>query len=173
MAENKSQGKNNSVIGTIVIAAFVVFFLGLGGQSSRLTCKHARGSSLTNCVNQVKLLWVIPLGTHTINSVIGAELIYSEGYEGAATYRVELRTAQGNVPLTSMYTSGDYTKRDVVDQINAYVQTTNPKPLELTEPGMLSGENFFCTLIWLPIAWGLSKAWGGIKSLFSRGESAQ
>jgi len=172
MAENKSQGKNNSVAGIIVIAAFVVFFLGLGGQSSRLTCKHARGSSLTNCVNQAKLLWLIPLGTYSINSVVGAQLGSSDAQEGGTVYRVELRTPQGLVPLTSVYTSGHYAKQNVVDQINAYVQTTNPKPLELSEPGMLSGENFFCMLIWLPIAWGLSKAWGGVKSLFGRGESA-
>jgi hypothetical protein len=168
MEENKSKGEKNSVMGMIVIAAFVIFFLGLGGQSSRLTCKHARGSSLTNCVNQAKLLWVIPLGNHSINSVIGAQLGSSDDYEGGSTYRVELRTAQGIVPLTAVYTSGYSTKREVVDQINAYVQTTDPTPLELTEPGMLSGENFFCMLIWLPIAYLLSKVRGGIKSLFSR-----
>lgn len=168
MDKDKAPGKQNAVIGVVIIVAFVLFFLLLGGQSSRLTCKQARVSGLANCLQQKKLLWVFPMGTYAIDGVSGAQLADSETAEGDPVYRVELITSRGIVPLSSMYTSGYSSKRDVVDQVNAFVQNTDSSALELTEPGLLSMENLICVLIWFPLSYAFSKVGGAVRSLFGR-----
>ncbi len=168
MDKNKTPGKQNTVIGIIIIAVFALVFLLVGGQSSRLSCKHARGTGLTNCIRQKKLLWIFPMGTNAIDGVSGAQLAESSTAEGDAVYRVELITSRGIVPLSSVYTSGYSSKQDVVDQVNAFVQNTALSTLEVTEPGMLSAENLLCLLIWVPISYVMSKVGGAFKSLFGR-----
>ena len=164
MEEKKVQSKTRALPIWIVIAVCVLVFFIFGGQSARVSCKHTRQLGLVNCTKQSRLLWVFPIKTQTINSVSGAQLNETEDYEGDTTYRVELITSQGIVPLTSIYTSGYSTKRDVVGQINAFVQNANATVLEVNEPGLLSGENIICMLIWFPISYLFSKVCEAVRS---------
>ncbi len=167
METTVSKPKKSSKSGLIVIGIFVAAFLVFGGESSKLTCKHSRQPGTATCVKKSVLLWVIPLSTKSINEVSGAQLSATTGYEDSDVYRVELITPQGIAPLTSAYTSGYSTKRDLVEQVNTFLQSTGNETLVANEPGMLSLENLLCTAIWLPIAYLGSLIWGQVKGVFS------
>ena len=47
--------------------------------------------------------------------------------EDGCTYRVELRTAGGTVPLTSVYSSGLEKKRSTAERINEFVDSRESK----------------------------------------------
>jgi len=170
METTQAQPKKGSHTGVIVVMLFVAILLIFGGESSNLTCRHSRQPATVSCVKQSVLLWVLPLSTKIIENVSGAQLSESSGYDDGAVYRVELLTSQGIFPLTAMYTSGFSTKSDVVDQVNAYVKSTRQGNLVVSEPGLLSLENLFCMIIWLPIAWALNTLFGGYASLLGIGK---
>jgi hypothetical protein len=119
------------------IALFLVVFITVGGESVKLTCGRAEAGGAINCIKQSKLLWIIPLGEKSISQVRGARLGESS-YEDTPTYRVELVTTEGYVPVTSLYTSGYSTKKDCVDKINAFARGASLGPLVIAEPGLLS-----------------------------------
>lgn len=155
----------------LIIGAFLIFFLAIGGQSVRLTCKRTRQAGSVNCLKEIHFLWVIPMRTTKVSDVRGAQVGESYGEESGDTYRVELLTGHGMVPLTKDYTSGPTTKRDLAEKINAFVQSTTEGSLEVTEPGLLSLENIICVVIWLPIAYLANAILGGAKSLFGAGKN--
>ncbi len=150
----------------LLIGLFILIFLVIGGQSAKLTCKHTRQAGTVNCIKVKRLLWITPLGTSEILDVRGAQIASTYADETGETYRVELITGKGIVPINSVYTSGYSTKSEVADQINGYIQHPTEDPLTVTEPGLMSLENVICAAIWLPIAWAMSAVWGKIKSFF-------
>lgn len=61
-----------------------------------------------------------------INQLYGTKLGISEGDEGY-TYRVEMLTSDGEIPLTPVYSSGEKSKREKIKKINDFInnQTAN------------------------------------------------
>lgn len=152
--------------GYLLFAAFLLAFFGILGAPMELTCKRVEPGGPVDCVRQTRLLWVIPLPAQFFDNVRGARVGESSGYEDGATYRVELLTANGWVPLTNGYTSGRFAKDEVADKVNALAYSVAPGTFTVTEPGLLSLENITCLLIWLPFALIGSYLWGIIKSAF-------
>ncbi|MGE5123390.1 MAG: hypothetical protein ACM3H7_02665, partial [Acidobacteriaceae bacterium] len=148
MDQKKAQNKKNSIVGMVMLGIFALVFLIVGGQSTRLTCKHERRSGMVSCTAQTVWLWLIPLGTRLIDNVNGAQLGSSETPEGDPVYRVEILTNQGSVPLNRVYSSGFSTKQDVVDEINRFVKNTPGGMLTTSEPGLFSLENVVCMIVW-------------------------
>lgn len=148
----------------LLIGISVVIFLAFAGQSAKLTCKHTQQAGSVNCVKESSLFWVIPLRTTKVSDVRGAQVGESYDDETGDTYRVELLTGHGMVPLNTVYTSGPSTKRDIAGKISAFVQSTTAGSLEVTDPGLLSLENLICTAIWLPLGWGITTILRSFKS---------
>ena len=150
------------------VALIAIIFLVLGGGSVKLTCSREGENTGITCIKQPMMLWIIPLKTKTIPEVREARLADTSDSEGGSVYRVELVTGQGIVPLTTMYSSGKSTKAEVVDQINAFMSDPNQGDLTVHEPGLLSLENLFCLVIWMPISLAFHWFWEQIRSERSR-----
>lgn len=84
----------------IAVLAFVGFSRVV--QTVKLTCTRFEAREPVNCIKQTTLFGVIPFGAEEIYGVEGATLVHCDSCEGGG-YRVELLTAQGNVPLNSVY----------------------------------------------------------------------
>lgn len=152
--------------GYLLFAAALVTFFGILGAPMELTCRRAQVGGPMYCVQQTQLLWFIRLPERRIDDVRGARVGESSGYDDGPTYRVELLTANGWVPLTNGYTSGRYAKDEVARKVNVFANSTAPGTLAMTEPGLLSAENVACLLIWIPFAVVGNYLWGKIKSAF-------
>ena len=105
----------------IVFAAFGVVFLYLFGQSTTLTCTHVE-SNWIDCTKQVTWMGRSIKEAQHIRQLRGA-YVQDNCDEDGCTYRVELRTADGTVPLTSVYSSGFEEKQSAADRINAFVDS--------------------------------------------------
>ncbi len=154
------------ISGYLLFAAILLAFFGILGAPMELACRRVALRGPVDCVRQTHLLWIIPLPGQRIADVRGAQVGESSGYEGGPTYRVELLTANGSVPLTNGYTSGRYAKDEVAGRVNALARGAAPGALAVTEPGLLSLENVACLLVWLPFAIIGNYLWGKIKSAF-------
>ena len=149
---------------SIVVAAFV-----FGGAPVKLTCRRLERAGQVNCTRQTIVLGIFPLREERFEGIRGASVDMSEGgggeYASGPTYRVELATSSGAVPLRTVYTSDSSPKEEAAQRINTFVQSKQVGTLTLTEPGMLSVGNLFCMGIWLV----LYILWAGIKKIFSFG----
>ena len=164
MAEENS---TSNLMGWLFFVAIFVFVMMLGSPMT-MKCSRAEGRGPVNCAKQMRLLWVIPLTEEIVYGVQGARLTSIPGDEYCdPCYRVEFETSQGLVPLNSTYTSGSSEKSRMVDKLNSFVHGREPGTLNLTEPGLLSFENFFCFVAWFLIASLSERA----KSAFGRRRS--
>jgi len=145
--------------GWLLYGMVVLFLLVIVGPSAKLVCERTRSDSTVNCIREKRLFWVIPMGTSSIRDVQGAEITGTDSDYGPV-YRVELLTAQGNIPINSVYTSGYSSKEHAADKINSFVELTDKNELVVTEPGLLSFEN----LVWLAIGLMAWLFWKWIKS---------
>lgn len=124
---------------------FGLIFAGMGavamivfGQVSVLRCTYPEPSHLA-CVKEVKWLGLVPVGEEIISDVRGAWVDESCDSDGC-TYRVELSTGQGDLPLTAYYSSGERSKSEAAAEINAYVAEGEGEALEIREgSGLLGG----------------------------------
>jgi hypothetical protein len=105
----------------IVFALFGIAFLYLFGQGTTLICAHVESNRI-DCTKQVTWMGRPIKETQHIGQLRGA-YVQDNCDEDGCTYRVELRTADGTVPLTSVYSSGLEKKRSTADRINAFVDS--------------------------------------------------
>jgi hypothetical protein len=98
------------------------------GQAAILTCNRIEPSQI-ECVRQTKWLRWVPVGEQSIPELRGAEVGQSCDEDGC-TYRVELNTAEGLIPLTTYFSSGAGPKQEATERINAFLQ--NPQGSSLT-----------------------------------------
>lgn len=77
-------------------------------------------------------------GKKTINvsQVYSTELGISEGEDGD-TYRIELNTSEGIIPLTEVYSSGSKNKRKKIRQIDNFISDKNQTSLQITQDDRL------------------------------------
>lgn len=113
--------------------AMIVF-----GQVSDLHCAYPEPSQL-ECIKEIKWLGLVPLGEENIDDVQRAWVDESCDSDGC-TYRVVLTTGQGDLPLTSYYSSGERSKAETAAEINAFVAQGEGETLEIRAgSGFLGG----------------------------------
>lgn len=148
--------KEPSWLFAVVIITIVAVF----GSPVDVECRRFKTGGPVNCTKQTRLLGMIPMPEESVTNVRGAHVASVPGDEYCdPCYRVELETANGDVPLNSAYTSGNRSMSAVAGEINTFSTSKAPGTLELTEPGLLSFENLFCAAAWLLIAIGGSYLW--------------
>ncbi len=141
----------------LLVAVLIFGLLFIFGQTAKLTCTRGAGASV-NCVKQTILFGVIPLDEAEIHGVQGATLARCDSCEEGG-HRVELLTAQGNIPLNSVYTSNIWplsTMQDTANRINDFVRDTgSTNELALTDAGILTIGNCLLSLPFIlgPFAW--------------------
>ncbi|UCC61768.1 MAG: hypothetical protein JSV36_13315 [Anaerolineae bacterium] len=107
------------------------------GQAATLTCTRVEPSQI-ECVRQSKWLGWLPVSAVSLQHVEGAEVAQSCDDEGCS-YRVELTTAEGIVPLTSYYSSGSRSKKEAADRINAFLRNSEGSSLTVkSDAGLLA-----------------------------------
>jgi hypothetical protein len=99
------------------------------GQQTVLTCTRPEPAQI-ECGMQKSWLGLVPLGKESLQNLEGARVDESCDEDGC-TYRVELDTRGGFVPLTAYYSSGVKSKQEAADQINAFVQDPGEDSLEV------------------------------------------
>jgi hypothetical protein len=134
------ESRGSSPIGSIV---FGLIFLGAGlfsvfifSRISELSCTRMEPSSYT-CVRNIKLFGLIPLGEEQLPTIRQAYLSESCDEDGCS-YRVDMRTDEGDFALADYYEGGigAYNRLEKkVIQINAFVSDPNEETL-LLEAGL-------------------------------------
>ena len=130
----------NSPIVTII---FGLLFLGAGvfsmfifSQIGELSCTRLEPSSYT-CVRAMKMFGVVSLGEEQLPTIRQAYLSESCDEDGCS-YRVDMRTDEGDIALANYYEGGmgayNRLEKKMV-QINAFVADPNQKDL-LLEAGL-------------------------------------
>jgi hypothetical protein len=123
-------------IGRVVSAVFFGFifsacgclFSFIFGQDTTLTCQRVETTQV-ECLKESKWLGQVSMSEASIQGLEGAWVAESCDEDGC-TYRVEMDTADGRVPLTSYYSSGARSKHETADRINAFLR--NPAEGSLT-----------------------------------------
>ena len=90
------------------------------GQQTTLNCLWVEPMQI-ECNMKKSWLGLVPLGEESVRGLEGA-MVDESCDEDGCTYRVELDTADGIVPLTSFYSSGSKSKQKTADRITAFVQ---------------------------------------------------
>jgi hypothetical protein len=114
-----------------------LIFLLFMAQRTDLDCRRVE-PNLMNCQVKTSLLGLTPIGTQDISGLIDAEVAENCDSDGC-TYRVELHTTRGKMPLTSYYSSGEESKRALADKINRFVQEGSTESISLR---VYAGEGF-------------------------------
>ena len=156
----------SAFIGLLIAIVAIIFIFALG-QTAKLTCTRSEPREPVHCSKQTNLFAVIPLGEEEIRGVQGATLAHCETCEDGGT-RVELITANGNVPFTFAYFSGLGVlepRREAANQINALVQVTErTDELVITDNGIFTVEYVIIALIWMLGSF----AWNRLRSASKR-----
>jgi hypothetical protein len=97
------------------------------GQQTTLNCLWLEPMQI-ECNMKKNWLGLVPLSEETIRGLEGA-MVGKSCDEDGCTYRVELNTADGVVPLTAFYSSGYKSKQEMADRIAAFVQEPTQDPL--------------------------------------------
>ncbi|NES01151.1 MAG: hypothetical protein F6J86_46595 [Symploca sp. SIO1B1] len=82
--------------------------------------------------------------TIPIKSLQGAKLKRSSG-SSRTTYRIELLTAEGTVPVTNVYSSGIASKQRQVEQIRSFVEDPTQNSLNIKQDNRWMGYLFGVT----------------------------
>jgi hypothetical protein len=134
----------------VIIVSVAVIVIGIVGQTPMLTCTRDEVDKSVNCIKQTRLLWLIPLGEEAIQGVQGAIVADCDSCEGGG-YRVELLTAQGNIPFNAVYDgtpSGFQSTSDQAHRINDFVHgTMNSREVVITDPGFFTPLNIGVAMV--------------------------
>lgn len=105
------------------------------GFTSKTTCEHIEPEQV-ECTISRTIYSIIPVGSVTANRVSQAWV--DRNCDEDCTYRVVLTSADGDVPVTDMYSSGYEDKRQLADEINAYLAAEDSNPVEFKSSIMSS-----------------------------------
>jgi hypothetical protein len=131
--------RNNPLFHSLLIGlVFTVvgggFFL-LAAHRTDLSCQRMPPNQ-TNCTIQASWLGFFPQTPRLAADVQTAEMAENCDSDGC-TYRIELVTTQGRVPLTNVYSSGYEGQARFATTLNGYLAADSPESFELrTDFGM-------------------------------------
>jgi hypothetical protein len=131
------------------------------GQQTTLTCTRLEPIQI-ECVKQSKWAGLLPLGEESIRHLQGAGVAQSCDEDGC-TYRVELDTTEGTVPLTAFYSSGSKSKQETADRIDAFVQNSRERSLTVKSDAGLLGFLLPCVFIFAGPLIAFSGLWRAIR----------
>lgn len=120
---------------SFVSAGLIVFYF--FGQTISLDCTR-EDTRYPRCFVTLSLL-NIKLKEQRIDALIESRIIESRDSDDDITYKIILETNQGNVPLTSYYSSGYESKARFVEDLNALLDVNTEQSFSLTydSPGPL------------------------------------
>jgi len=124
------------LFGLIAICLGIMALI-LGGQTTVLRCTRPEPSRVV-CVKQVKWLGAVPVREETVEDVRRAVVDeHISGVHRKRSYRVELISSQGNVPLTAYYSTPYWQYEETAAQINAYLKSDAEDTFEIREGNAL------------------------------------
>jgi len=123
----KRKGYLFGLIAVVIIGALLYFM----GQVTTLT-RHRAERDRVDCRIQSNWLGLLPLRERSVRGVQGAQVAENCDQDGC-TYRVELRTGGGIVPLTPHYSSGSVVKESVARRVNDFVRDPTAASLQVRE----------------------------------------
>lgn len=112
-----------------VISALGFVFLYVFGQAVTLACERTETGRIS-CVKTSVLLSVLKVDQKPVESLEMAWVSESCDEDGC-TYRVELDTARGTIPMTIYRSSGYRSKENMANQINAFLRSPDQPKLEV------------------------------------------
>lgn len=125
---NFKQIFTSALIG-FLISAFGFVFLYVFGQSFTLSCERTESRQIT-CVRTSVLLGFLKLDDKPVESLERAWVSESCDEDGC-TYRVELDTVRGTIPMTNYRSSGYRSKENMANQINTFLRSPDQSSLEV------------------------------------------
>lgn len=124
------QGRALQVLIGLCIILVVGAVTYVAGQVTMLTCE--RVEVRVDCTAETALLGLAPLSERTARGVTGARLDDFCDDDGCR-YRVELLTESGSVPVTSYHSAGTSLKKNMIEEVNAFVGDHTASSLQLKE----------------------------------------
>ena len=150
-------GSSGTVGGILFGLAFcscgLIFFL-VFGQSYTLRCSRPEPSQVS-CVRERRWLRSVATGSERVDGLSQAWVGESCDEDGC-TYRVELATAQGEMPFTGYYSSGYDEKAVVASEINTFLADPRIPELEVRSDAGLFG--FLLPAIFIVVGLGVAVA---------------
>jgi hypothetical protein len=119
----KKPGK--SIFLGILFILISLVFIYVFGQVTQLKCTKPQ-INVVRCASEKQLIGLFTISTKTFSDVKSADVQTKCDDEGC-THRVVLMTVEGQQPLTSFYSSGQSSKQNIADQINAYINSSNKR----------------------------------------------
>jgi hypothetical protein len=116
----------------------LILFIGYSGAMTELTCGWDKPGAAVNCIKQTIIYWSVRFGEEEIRDLRGAHMVRGSSAECDDCARVELLTANGDIPLTNTYTASTSSEDAVAKRINDFVKNLSVKQLYVIEPGLLS-----------------------------------
>lgn len=121
------------IVSVLMGLAFTVFgfgFLLIAAHRTEVTCSRVE-PQVVNCNLQASWLGWFPQTPRVVSNVQQAVVSDNCDSDGC-TYRVELLTPAGVVPLTNAYSSGYEDKQQSASQVNGYLAGATGEPLQFT-----------------------------------------
>lgn len=115
----------------LIFALAGVFMLYMLGIETTLTCQRISANQV-NCTAQDRWLGVADLGTRSFEAVRYASVAENCDSDGC-TYRVELDTEHGWLPLQDIYSSGRDEKQAVASSLNIFLQDRGRETFTITQ----------------------------------------
>jgi len=125
----------------------------LAGQVTTLMCDRAETAQV-DCIVQTRWLGLVSLREQSVRSVRGARVAENCDEDGC-TYRVELVTGAGTVPLTPHYSLSYSAKERVAQHVNDFA--ADPAATSLAVQGRLNPSMLFVLALVVaePLLWWL------------------
>lgn len=147
----------SGLILSVVFVAIGAIFTVVFGQVVTLDCTRPEPAEIT-CERQSTFLGIRLSEPRTIRDVRGAWV--QENCDEGCTYRVMLTAGRSDVPLTGAFTSGERSKIEIAEQINAFIAGGDPTTQISLQPNPLV---LLATLIFVVIGLAIP-----VLSLFGR-----
>lgn len=122
MRRTSSNSPIGSILFGLIFMAGGIFSIFIFSQIGEISCIQLEPSTLT-CTQTKKLLGLVTMSEEQLPTLQGAHLSESCDEDGCS-YRVDLETMGGTIPLANYYTGGigAYKQQsDKVDRINAFL----------------------------------------------------
>lgn len=119
------------IIFGLVFALAGVFILYITGTETTLTCTRVRANQV-NCTAQDRWFGLADLGTRSMEAVRRASVVDNCDTDGC-TYRVELDTELGWMPIQDVYSSGREDKEETAGAINTFLQDQGRETFTITQ----------------------------------------
>lgn len=116
---------------SVIFVGAGLFFLYLLGQQTTLICM--RTDAMEQCAMHTSWMNLVQLNSRTIEGIRSA-WVEEQCDEDGCTYRVVMRTDQGEIPLGRAFSSGEAPKQQKAEQINAFASQQN-HALKVSEGG--------------------------------------